>query len=273
MSSVNVCKSCLERKFNVSTGFVCRLSNAKPEFLGSCPNYIQDNQALPALSTSFTRPNSLRAKYAQVLIWVVLVIQIVTLLSHYLQYELIIMLINGEEVSESLMYSNDTRQQIIAIIYLIVAVVSAVTFIRWFRRGYFNLNQRIKHTQNSDGWAVGGWFVPFICLYRPYRIMQEMWNETHILLVKSNDFSFNKQSVIGWWWAMWIISALIGNIAFRLMQKAETLDALLSSTTMSMLLALTEIPLAILTVKMIRDYTEMENRLVEVEQERLRNIA
>jgi hypothetical protein len=198
---------------------------------------------------------------------------VVSLLSDYLQYELLIMLINGDDVPEDLVNSNDLRQRVIAIVYLLVAVISAITFLRWFRRGYYNLNQRIKHTESSDGWAVGGWFVPVISLYRPYRIMQEMWNESHILLVKNNDFSFNKQSVIGWWWALWIISALVGNITFRLVFRADTLNAMLSSTSMNMILAVIEIILAIITVKMIRDYTEMENRLEQVEHERLRNIA
>src|SRR4249919_2196416 len=54
-----------------------------------------------------------------------------------------------------------------------------VSFIMWFRRAYWNLHQvNVSAAHFPEGWAAGAWFVPFINLIRPYRIMQQIWKGT-----------------------------------------------------------------------------------------------
>jgi hypothetical protein len=215
------------------------------------------------------KPNEQRAKNAISLIWIILVLEIVSLISGYFQYELLQTIANGREISIEEANSNDTREQIVAIIYMIAFVISAVTFILWFRRAYSNLHLKVNHLSQTEGWAAGSWFVPIINLYRPYQIMKELYEETKILITKegltvSENFSTNS---LGFWWALWIASNIIGQFVFRYSMNAETIDELTTSTIASMVSNIVGIPLALITVKVIKDYSKVEPLLNEIKDE------
>jgi hypothetical protein len=212
------------------------------------------------------KPNEDRAKFAIGLIWVVLILDILSLISGYLQYDLLQTFASGGEISNETIESNDSREQIIGLFYLIAYIISAVTFILWFRRAYFNLHQKINHLSHSEGWAAGSWFVPFISLYRPYQIMKELYQETTDLL-KRNNIRVNSNfttSLLGWWWGLWLLSNAIGQFVFRYSNNAVTIDELTTSTIASMIGNLVSIPLALITVKVIQDYAEVEPYLDKI---------
>lgn len=212
------------------------------------------------------RPNEQRAKNAITLIWVVLTLEIISLTSGYFQYELLQDAANGAEISTETANANDTREQIIGILYIIAMVISATTFIQWFRRAYYNLHLRVNHLAYSEGWAAGSWFVPIVSLYRPYQIMKELYQETKKLLTK-NEIAFNHNfttNSLGLWWTLWIIDNLLGQFAFRYSTKANTIEELIISTVASMVSNIVGIPLAILAIKVVKDYSSVEPLLREI---------
>ncbi|SRR6056297_1052796 len=213
------------------------------------------------------KPNVQRAKNAIILIWVVLVLEIIMLISSYFQYDLLQTAKNGGVISIEAAYANDTREQIVAAFYLIAFVISAVTFIQWFRRAYFNLHLKVNNLSHSEGWAAGSWFVPIIHLYRPYQIMKELYHETIGILTRKGLILRKEYSIgfLGWWWALWITNSIIGQIHFR--YPIETVDDLIGSTVISMIGNVVGIPLALITVKVIKDYSEIEPLLNEINDE------
>jgi hypothetical protein len=217
------------------------------------------------------RPNDQRAKNAILLIWIVLAVEIISLISSYFQYDLLSSAANGGEISTDMATANDTREKMVGIVYIIVSIISAVTFIQWFRRAYFNLHQRINYLSQPEGWAAGSWFVPIICLYRPYQIMKELYQETKTLLVKNELAQDNKltTSYMGLWWGLWIISNFVGQFTFRYTLKAETIDDFTTSTIASMIGSIIGIPLALITVKVIKDYANVEPLLNEIREEEI----
>jgi hypothetical protein len=215
------------------------------------------------------RPNGQRAKIAIMLLWIVLTIEIISLLSDYLQYDLLQTVANGGQITTETATDNDLRQKIIGIIYLIVYVISGITFIRWFRRAYYNLHLKAETLSFTEGWAAGCWFVPIISLYRPYQIMKELYQETQTLLSKNDENyvqNLNTNS-IGWWWTLWIIASFLGQFIFRYSLKAETIDELITTTIASIAASIIGKPLAIITVKVIKDYAEIEALLYELKDE------
>jgi hypothetical protein len=215
------------------------------------------------------RPNGQRAKNAITLIWIVLALEIISLISGYFQYDLLQTVANGGEISMETATANDSREQMIGIIYMIAYVISAITFIQWFRRAYFNLHLRVNHLSQTEGWAAGSWFVPIVSLYRPYQIMKELYQETKELLIKKG-FSVNDNFTadsLGWWWTLWIINNIIGQFVFRYSMKAESIDELTTSTIASMVGSIIGIPLALITVKVIKDYSNVEPLLTEIKDE------
>jgi hypothetical protein len=55
-------------------------------------------------------------------------------------------------------------------------VLTAILFIRWFRRAYRNVEPLGGERRFKTGWAIGGWFVPFLNLWRPEQIANDIWH-------------------------------------------------------------------------------------------------
>lgn len=215
------------------------------------------------------RPNEQRAKNAILLIWIVLALEIVSMLSGYLLYDLIQTVADGGEISEERANANDMREQVVGILYLIAYVISVITFIQWFRRAYFNLHLKVKHLSHPEGWAAGSWFVPFTNLYRPYQIMKELYQETKDLLTKKG-IAFNQNfstGALGWWWALWLFNGFVGQILFRYSLNAESIEEISTSSVLSIFSNIIGIPLALITVKVIKDYASIEPLLSQVTDE------
>lgn len=186
--------------------------------------------------------------------------------SSYLQLDVLQALQNDEFIADQTLDTNDMREGLLALVYIIVYIISIVTFIQWFRRAYYNMNLR-TNCEHSEGWAAGSWFVPILCLYRPYKIMEEMSNEaTRILKTKSESFkNIDISTLIGAWWALWILANYVGKYITRTVFKADTIDNLIHSTMAEMVGSAIDIPLAIVTVIMIKRYAEKEEELFNLD--------
>ncbi len=215
------------------------------------------------------KPNGQRAQNAIILIWIVLAVGIVSLISGYFQYDLLQTAASGGEISTDRATANDSREQIIGIIELTVYLISAVTFIQWFRRAYFNLHSKINYLSYSESWAAGSWFVPIVNLYRPFQIMKELFHETKKLLMKKGLIVKENlaTTTLIFWWIIWITSSVLGQFIFRFSMEAETIDDFTTSTVASMISNILTIPLALITIKIIKDYSNVEPLLYEIKDE------
>lgn len=210
--------------------------------------------------------NKKRAQYAMLMIVIVMAIECFMLLSNYMEYELLQIIAIGEDVSIEQANANDLRQQILSILFLVAYFISAITFIQWFRRAYSNLQTKVPYLAYTEGWAAGSWFVPVLNLFRPFQIMKELYVETMDLLRKngqSDRIALGTVALIIWW-TLWIINGILGQIVFRISMSAETLDELMDSTAISIVSNLVGIPLALITLKVIRDYSKVEPIIVEL---------
>ncbi|PIB35961.1 hypothetical protein BFP72_11425 [Reichenbachiella sp. 5M10] len=208
-------------------------------------------------------PNDQRAKIAIALIWIVVALDVLSMISSFIQYELLESIANGDIVSDEEATLNDLREQVIGYVSIGVFIISGVTFIQWFRRAYANLHQLVKNLNHSEGWAAGSWFTPIIGLYRPYQIMKELYTETEKFIIKHRPtyHTDNPDKYLGIWWTLWIISNISGQILIRYTRNAETLDQLINMTLLSIVDLLIAIPLGIIAVQVIRNYTNMEQVL------------
>lgn len=124
------------------------------------------------------RPNSQRANNAITLIWIVTVVELIILAINLYKYNLYNKALSGLTVTTTEVESIESKALLLGILFIIVFISSAVAFIQWFRRAYFNLHQRASNLEFSEGWAAGAWFVPIVNIGRPYRIMKEMYETT-----------------------------------------------------------------------------------------------
>ncbi|MFK7810940.1 MAG: DUF4328 domain-containing protein [Maribacter sp.] len=262
------CKKCTHRDFHLTEGILCKLTGAKANFEETCPSYKLDKEKINSIQPSeAVRPNLQRAIWAQNLIWVVLFIQLLSITSSYLQYNLLQDLNAEIFVSDEDLDMNDMREGLIALLYLVVYIASGIVFIQWFRRAYFNLSLRTRCDYN-EGWAAGGWFVPILSLFRPYQIMNELQEKTVGLVNKRSQQSLENKSgpILGLWWALWIISNFIGQFALKAAFKADTIETLTNSTIADMILGAIDIPMGILVVMLIKSWMTKEELLLDLER-------
>ncbi len=201
------------------------------------------------------KPNGDRAKIAIVFVSLVSIIQIISILFDYLQ---IVLLKSTYSITEA--EENDFRQMAIAVVLAIVYIISAVTFIQWFRRAYFNLHSKADELEYSEGWAAGSWFVPIINLFRPYRIMNELYVETQEILSQTNSKykTIISTQFVSIWWTLWIISNVLNKISSKLTTQADTIEKLSTSALVSIISSIVSIILAFVTIKVIYDYSKIE---------------
>jgi len=87
-----------------------------------------------------------------------------------------------------------------------------VAFLLWFYRAYKNLDLAGVNTLYAPGWAIGSFFVPILNWIRPYRIMEEIWQENAGLIKASNAAGSPVEeqpgSLLKWWWECWVLSWL-----------------------------------------------------------------
>jgi hypothetical protein len=92
-------------------------------------NQSSDFQQMEQSKLSLLKPNFKRAKVAQLFVWAVMAIEILSVISSYLQFRLLKDFENGEEVTELMIASNDTREQWMGISYTVLFIISGFTFI------------------------------------------------------------------------------------------------------------------------------------------------
>ncbi len=121
-------------------------------------------------------PLAERAKVAVAVLAVIIVADLVALWSGVLELRLLDRLIAGETVSDSEATSNDNRQSLVGIAQLVLYILGAVVFIRWLHRAYRNVDAvDPAERHHGTGWAIGGWFVPVLTLWRPKQIVNDVW--------------------------------------------------------------------------------------------------
>ena len=152
---------------------------------------------------------------------------------------------------------NDLRQQLIGIIQFSLFIITGIVFLRWI---YFsNSNSRslgASGMQFTPGWSIGYYFVPFLHIYKPYIAMKEIWKTSKD---PKNWEMIKTPSLFPQWWTLWIISSISANISFRLSMRAEELNELFVSSSVTLASDLVGIPLALIAIKLVGSIFDMQN--------------
>ncbi len=276
-AQILVCKTCLNRKKgDFDPQAICNLRGHHLEPDTTCTYYAKDSSVVSAVADQekMLRPNEARAKYAIVMLFVILFLDVVSGYSSYLQLGLLNDLNEGLFVPDDVLTANDLRERIIGVLYSIAMLVSAVFFIQWFRRAYYNLQVRTGNCEHGEGWAAGSWFVPIISLFRPLHIMKEMDTKTSRLIGSTTGKVVETNGVvIGFWWALWILNNYLGNYVLKMAFREETIENYISSTTVEMINSFVGVPLALLAYFVVKNYAQKEANLLQLETSRPKEIV
>ncbi len=215
------------------------------------------------------RPNDLRASRAITWLWISIVVHGFSIIADLFYYANLKAIKEYGNIHSSSLESVGVLLFVVGIAIFIVGIISAITFIEWFRRAYFNLHVLVHNLSHTEGWAAGSWFVPLINLYRPYQIMEELYVETENFL-KNNDEQYTPQTstrFLGWWWMTFLLSNILSYISLRVVSNAHSIGALVASNVLSLMSAFIGIPSLLLGIRIIKDYRNLEDYLMTVEFE------
>ncbi len=186
----------------------------------------------------------------------VIVMDIVGLISDVAELRLVERAINGEFVTMQEFEDNDNRQAVVGLLQLTVAIVAAILFLVWIYRAHRNLPALgASGLKYSPKWAVGGWFIPIMNFWRPYQVTAEIWKASDPEVRDRDGQRWQTAPVsllLKFWWALWIIGGIIGNIVLRsVFQDPADLEALRTQIFTFIVADVMDIPAAILAILVV----------------------
>lgn len=149
----------------------------------------------------------------------------------------------------------DTLDAVAGVAQVAALVATAVVYLIWFLRVRVNAEvfNPFGHTY-SRSWAGWGWFVPFVNLVRPRRIMGEIWSASR--LAGDPD----RQGIVNVWWAFWILRLAVDRLASSASSKAETADAIQDAALQALFADAVDIVSAALAIAVVVRLTRMQDR-------------
>jgi predicted Zn finger-like uncharacterized protein len=161
------------------------------------------------------KPLSGLTKAVRLLLILEIVLLMIAVLAGCYEYYIYENLPIGTNINDVLLPS-DAVVGIVGIAQLVLFCILGITFLRWIYRANKNLREMSGQTMYfTPGWAVGWYFVPIANLFKPFQAMKEIWEVSH----KRQD---NGAALLGVWWALWLISNLLGEHAFGSVIGAES---------------------------------------------------
>jgi len=147
---------------------------------------------------------------------------------NYLGYQLLAQLAAGQVVSETQLETSEKQQAIMGGLHGLVYLATAVLFLWWVHITYRNLPALgARHLQFSPGWAVGYFFIPFLNVVRPFRVVKEIWSASDPK--HTPDFSWRTYTpaspLVGWWWGFFLAFNITTNLSTRLAPSPDSLEA------------------------------------------------
>lgn len=166
---------------------------------------------------------------------------------------------------------------------LLVLIVSVITFLMWFHRAHKNLSLGGLYGMSyTPGWAVGGFFVPFLNFVRPYSVMKEV-SMGSTYLAQRVDEGVEPETELGetggdvlWttvepdpavqlWWACFLIQGVLGNIASRMELRAEEIGTAKIAAWIALISNVAAIPAALYAIKLIRTISTQQEKAREAQ--------
>jgi hypothetical protein len=172
---------------------------------------------------------------AKLLLGVGVLVSLVATWSSWEQVRLIQEVARGANVADEALIANDDRQAFIGMIQLGIGVVVAIAFLMWVAA----VSRRLQELGVSDmryapKWAVWGFIVPILNLWRPHQVMTELWKASDIAPGPDDPWRAKPTpAIVHFWWGILLIEGVVGRFLLSSTRTMETLDEILRVSTMT----------------------------------------
>ena len=212
------------------------------------------------------RPLARSAKWARSLLLIVAAWSCVAFVTHALQAQLVAQVSWGSKITQDAAAANDARVGLVAINLAVLSIASAITFLVWFYKARCNLPALgADDCKYSRGWAVGGFFVPFLNLIRPLQVMREVWHasdpeeERFPTPIQMQARRQVTPSLVGWWWALFLLPNALDTISGKLSGGGHpSLSTLQDATWLSLVGDILRVAGAIVAAAVVKIVTDRQ---------------
>ena len=139
---------------------------------------------------------------------------------------------------------------LVAIATFLIWVVCAVLILRWIYRVVKNARilTRGHGVDSTPGWAVGWYFIPIANLWKPFKPVEEAWQASED---PANPAGVDTPGRLRWWWGLWLVMNVLGNLAGRLSMRGQTAGDAAASSTVQVAADLVNIPLNLVFIAIV----------------------
>lgn len=143
-------------------------------------------------------------------------------------------------------------------ILLVTAALCAAAFITWMYQAAKRAQElRQDALRHSRGWAVGGWFVPFLNLVRPPQMVNDIWASARPI-----DQVKRGTPLVGWWWGTLIVSGVFARVGMT--GSEDSLTSLRDATRVDLAGSVVDIAAAALAIAVVWKVTERIGRATPI---------
>lgn len=156
----------------------------------------------------------------------------------------------------SVLTSRGRMQGALSGLQLLLIVATYVASGMWIYRVACNVRAfGAKGLDDSPGWAVGWYAIPFMNLQRPFRAMEQIW------LASQSPLGWQKLSaplLLRVWWGTWLAMCFHGAFVMRTFGSHHTVPELISSESILMFGQVLEIIARLCFVVVVIRLTRMQ---------------
>lgn len=199
-------------------------------------------------------------KWARWSVIAFLVVTSLSVISGFLEYGVLTGIrddsFESQDDMESAAQASDMRQTVLGVLQVIVVLGSGIITLRWIHRA--NWNARALGATGltyTPGWSIGWYFIPVMNFWKPYGAMKQIWQAS------ADPADWQSQStpaLLGWWWTVWVIYTVFGNLSFRMSLRAEDVDSLISTNVVTQVADVAMIPACLLFLMIIQRIQNMQ---------------
>ena len=191
----------------------------------------------------------------KVMLWILLGVNVIAIISNFMQMDLL-----SSDYSQAEADLNDSRQSIVNSIYIIVSIISSITFLTWIYRANLNCHHfGAEGMRFTPGWSIGWYFIPIPNLWKPYQAMKEIWG------VSKNPSDWQDESdstLLGWWWAFWLVSVTSGLPMLNASVNLDSVSSLESFTTLLIVYNIIDIISCLIVLSIVATIASNQEKLV-----------
>ena len=151
-----------------------------------------------------------------------------------------------------------TAETGLQVTYIVVVALTIITFLKWFGRTHRNLPAlgagEVKY-RTTGGIIL--FFIPIAHLVLPYKATIEKWEGSDPAVLTEEESP--GKGIVGWWWVVWVGSKLFGQARTQLFGGSETIEGLLTFSTLKIIECLFTAVAAVLMTIVVSRISRMQS--------------